>query len=249
MAPVARVPLDILERSTVAELLEYYAEHHPESSFTVFPGESVDAKPSHISWLEFSRATQRLARAIYPDAPIQHREVVGLLVHSDSLMWLTAITGIIRAGATVSTSLMDERRSAHPEQVFPISPRNSPVAICHILRSVSAHRLVVTEAFLGPLVYEVVNAMKLSEYDLKVHELPQLPTVYPHLAHETANDSFTPIALPPRGKALDGTTLYIHSSGSTGLPKSIPITEEVCSKFAFQSFISGVQDFDESFRE
>jgi hypothetical protein len=103
MAPIARVPLDVLENSTLAELIDYYAEHHPDSSFTVFPGESADHKPSHVSFLEFGRAAQRFAQAIYPDAPVEHREVVGLLINADSLMYLTAIAGIVRSGSTVST--------------------------------------------------------------------------------------------------------------------------------------------------
>jgi hypothetical protein len=91
--------------------------------------------------------------------------------------------------------------------------------------------------------------MKIPEWALEVHELSQLPAIYPYLCRETSSDGFKPIKLPARGKLADEISLYIHSSGSTGMPKAIPISGEVCSKLPYQSFISGVQNYDESFRE
>jgi acyl-coenzyme A synthetase/AMP-(fatty) acid ligase len=106
---VAEVSNDTLEKLTVPELIDYYLEHHPDETFAIYPGEKVGDELCRISYLEFARATHRCARAMFPDAPAKEKEVIGVIVNADSLMWITAIAGIIRAGHTVSTSTVVKR--------------------------------------------------------------------------------------------------------------------------------------------
>jgi ATP-dependent protease HslVU (ClpYQ) peptidase subunit len=98
---IAQVPSTTLKALTVAELIDYYLEHHTGDTFTVFPGEHAGDELSHLSFLEFGRASHRFARAIYPDAPVNKKEAACVIINADSLMWITAIAGIIRAGCTV----------------------------------------------------------------------------------------------------------------------------------------------------
>jgi acyl-coenzyme A synthetase/AMP-(fatty) acid ligase len=104
---IAQVSNTALETLTVAELIDYHLEHNPDDSFAVFPGEHAGDEPSRISFLEFGRASHRFARTIYPDAPAKEKEVVGVVVNADSLMWITALAGIMRAGFTVSGTQTD----------------------------------------------------------------------------------------------------------------------------------------------
>lgn len=98
-----------------------------------------------------------------------------------------------------------------------------------MLRKVSAHRLVVTSASLQPLVSGIEDELvrAADNFSLSFVELPRLPEVYPRLAHERAEDSFTPVPLPSRGAFKNDIVLYLHSSGSTGYPKPIPFFHEV----------------------
>jgi hypothetical protein len=115
---IAPVSDETLEALSVAELIDYHLERNPDQSFTVFPGEYTGEELSRISFLEFGRACHRFARAIYPNAPFKENEVVGVVVNADSLMWMTALAGIIRAGATVST--IPSKREVSSEQMsFP----------------------------------------------------------------------------------------------------------------------------------
>ncbi|KAJ6545507.1 hypothetical protein B0H19DRAFT_1266933 [Mycena capillaripes] len=61
-------------------------------------------------------------------------------------------------------------------------------------------------------------------YDLSIEEIPLLGQIYPHLGHETTEDAFVPYSNPTTTTALDEVAMYLHSSGSTGFPKSIPET-------------------------
>jgi acyl-CoA synthetase (AMP-forming)/AMP-acid ligase II len=230
---VAHIPDNTLNIIPFAEIIDYHAEHHLDYPFTVFPGAAVSDDVSRVSYLDFGRATQRFARAIYPDAPVKQPEVVGVIVNADSLMWTTAVAGLIRAGSTVSTIYVSWMGFfSDSSRAFPISPRNSSAAICHILRTVSSHRLIVTESSLQSLVDDVTAELAALNYALVAKELPTLDKVYPHLATETKGHAFEPIGLPLRSDNPDEVVMCIRSSGSTGFPKSIPIPQEMFSKFS-----------------
>jgi long-subunit acyl-CoA synthetase (AMP-forming) len=106
-----------------------------------------------------------------------------------------------------------------------------------MLRTVSSHRLIVTESSLGTLVKDVKEELASSDYALEIHELPPLPSIYPHLARESKDDVFQPIPPSSRVESSNEVVLYIHSSGSTGLPKSIPIMQEVFSKMVYNPLV------------
>ena len=62
-------------------------------------------------------------------------------------------------------------------------------------------------------------------YELVIEEVPSLHDIFPKLGVETEHDPFTPFKTnyEPR---LDEIAMYLHSSGSTGLPKAIPQTHQ-----------------------
>jgi acyl-CoA synthetase (AMP-forming)/AMP-acid ligase II len=130
-----------------------------------------------------------------------------------------------------------------------MSPRNSSAAICHMLRKVSSHRLIVTASSVGSLLGDVKKELAASEYSLDIQELPAFPDIYPCFTRETISDPFEPIALPSRDAFVDGIIPYIHSSGSTGFPKPIPWTHEVLSKFTYAPFVTEYRGLDRDIRE
>jgi hypothetical protein len=67
----------------------------------VFPSRTGDV--GVIIYRDFALGCQRFMRAVCPQVPVTRGEVVGLLLQCDTLMYQTAICGLVRAGLTVST--------------------------------------------------------------------------------------------------------------------------------------------------
>jgi acyl-coenzyme A synthetase/AMP-(fatty) acid ligase len=247
----AQVSSSTLRTLAFPELVDYHLAHNPDSTYAIFPGKNVGDEPSHISLLEFGRAAQRFARAVYPGAPVNHGAVVAFIANCDTLMYMSAIVGLIRAGFTVSSFFLVRRvyRGLMIGQAFPISHSNSPATISSMLRKISSHRLIATTASLGSLLEDVKNELAASDYALEIQELPAFPDIYPHFTHETVQDPFEPIALPSRDTYINGIVLYLHTSGTTGFPKIIPWTHEVFSKYTFAPYCDEYRSIDSGFRE
>jgi hypothetical protein len=70
---------------------------------------------------------------------VNQRDVVRVIVN-DSLMWTTAIAGLIRAGSIVSiVYVLCIPFLSETSHAFLISPRKSSAPIEHILHTVSSH--------------------------------------------------------------------------------------------------------------
>ena len=103
-----------------------------------------------------------------------------------------------------------------------MSPRNSVEAICNLIKTTSC-RHIVSQAALAHPSGEVQSTLASVGYALLVHDLPSLHDVFPALSsrgHETQAVSHYPSSKKPF--SLEDPALYLHSSGSTGLPKAIP---------------------------
>lgn len=106
-----------------------------------------------------------------------------------------------------------------------MSPRNTATAIIKLMKETSCHTLITTKQTLQPLIRDIESELQSldSTYPLCIEEVPPLHEIFPRLGHEKAEDPFDPY---PRGirPPLDSISMYIHSSGSTGLPKTVPQT-------------------------
>lgn len=128
---------------------------------------------------------------------------------------------------------------------FPISTRNSPAAVAHLLKKAGvAHVLVGHESALQALISD---ALALIEDD---EERPK-PTISVMLANEDVyrneeedQEDFVP--LEPRTYHPDDPAFLFHSSGSTAFPKpivwthyqSVQLSLTPCSFFRFFSLFS-----------
>lgn len=118
-------------------------------------------------------------------------------------------------------------------QPFPMSPRNTAAAIIKMVKETSCHRMIATQETLKSLVLDVQEQLLTegSNYQLSFEEMPAFPTVYPRLGKERMEDPFEPYPAGPR-PSLDDINVYLHSSGSTGLPKSIKQTFRIMIEWA-----------------
>jgi acyl-CoA synthetase (AMP-forming)/AMP-acid ligase II len=103
MAPFAPIPTEISSTLTLPELIDYHAEHNPEFPWAVFPGGASGEETEKVTYLEFARAAQRFARVVCAggDVPTKRGEVVGIVANTDSLLYVAAVGGLMRAGFTV----------------------------------------------------------------------------------------------------------------------------------------------------
>ncbi|KAJ3918426.1 acetyl-CoA synthetase-like protein [Lentinula edodes] len=193
---------------TVPELLDFHYEHNPTRPIYVFAQD--EQKITEISYLEFVRACHRLAHIIRPRRTGPERAVVAVVALVDTLVYETIIAGVIRAGLVPIL----------------ISPRNTPAAVLNLLVKSGAHRLLTTYSTLKDLIDGIRLELQSnsSTFGFSSEEVPSLDKLYPNLGAETAADPFQPYPTCPIPLKPQETAMYLHSSGSTGFPKVIPLS-------------------------
>lgn len=205
--------------------VNFHAEHNPDLPWAKFPSASQPEEIESITFLEFSRATHRIAHALRHERAGKDGEVVAVLIHCDSILYLALLAGMVRAGLVVglrSPHLTMLALTIH-NQPFPMSPRNSPEAICEMLVRTSCRKLI-TQPSLSALSSAVQAMMTDKQSSAEVVQLPALHDIFPSLANgDCFVESYPPSSEAP--KPTD-TVLYLHSSGSTGFPKPIPQTNQ-----------------------
>ncbi|KAJ7760072.1 putative aminoadipate reductase [Mycena maculata] len=171
---------------------------------------NADNEITEISRFEFGRAAHRVAHLLRPQRRGPEGQVLAIIALTDVLIYQAIVAGCIVAGIVP----------------FPISNRNSATAVLHLLNTTDSHRLLMTKGSLSSLVDSVsADLVAMSPlYELSIQEIPLLGQIYPHLGHETAEHAFVPYPSPATRAKLDAVAMYLHSSGSTGLPKPIPQT-------------------------
>jgi acyl-coenzyme A synthetase/AMP-(fatty) acid ligase len=110
--------------------------------------------------------------------------------------------------------------------------------VVHLLIKASCHHLIVTSATLPTRLVDAVEQEPRSHHpthSMQVAEMPSPSYMCPNFWGVTASDSLYPS--PSQSSSPDHVALYLHSSGSTGLPKVVPHTNRTtCSWAAFSMF-------------
>lgn len=78
------------------------------------------------------------------------------------------------------------------------------------------------------LLAEAQVELDASGHSINVIELPSADTLFPHLRTDSSVKEYTPASAYPVSAvtdSLDVVRFYIHSSGTTSLPKPIPVDE------------------------
>ncbi|KAJ7688597.1 hypothetical protein B0H17DRAFT_1160269 [Mycena rosella] len=195
-----------------SEIIDLHIAHENRGAVYAFADSA--GRITEISQFEFGRAAHRVAHLLRPQRRGPEGQVLAIAALADVLLYQTIVAGCITAGIVP----------------FPISNRNSPAAVLHLLKSTDSHRLLTTKGSLARLVDAVAVdlAGQSPPYELSIEEIPFLGQIYPHLGHETKEDDFVLYPNPATRTPLDAVAMYLHSSGSTGFPKCIPETHRTC---------------------
>lgn len=86
--------------TVIPGLLDFHAEHNPNCPWAYLASDEEHPVTS-ISFLEYSRATHRVAHALRPGREGPENERVALLINCDSVLYIAMISGMIRAGLVV----------------------------------------------------------------------------------------------------------------------------------------------------
>lgn len=204
----------------IPEIYDWHLQNSPNHPLFVYDDD--EGAERVISWATAVRALHRAGRviqsrvkrtdtrmpvvAILASCGTFFFRVSQLLYYSsreyslylDTITYFTVIAGIMRAGYSA----------------FPISTRNSPAAVAHLLQKVNAaHVLVGTERALQTLISE---SLALIEGEAK-------PFVSVMLSYDNmyleGDEDFVPLASVKYN--MDDIAYIMHSSGSTAFPKPI----------------------------
>ncbi|CAL1699334.1 unnamed protein product [Somion occarium] len=189
---------------SLPEIYDWHLEHSPNHPLFVYADDAGIA--TTIYWPEAVRAVHRAGRLIQSlvqdaDSKRSGPLVIAILAPTDFIAYFTLMVGIIRAGHVA----------------FPVSPRNSPAAIAHLLTITdSAYLLVGPEVAMQDLA--AVSLKILSDAGTPqpiIGSVPPFESLYP----KDSEANFEP--LPPLKPKWDDIAVIMHSSGSTAYPKSI----------------------------
>ncbi|KAJ7045269.1 hypothetical protein C8F04DRAFT_1344072 [Mycena alexandri] len=214
MSDPMRLPVDC--SLNLEEIIDLHIDRENRSVAYIFANEDSDI--TEITHLEFAGAAHRVAHILRPQRRGPERQVLAIIALTDVLIYQTIVAGCIIAGIVP----------------FLISHRNSTAAIFQLLNNTSSHRVLTTKGSLSKTMDALSTdlATKNPPYQLSMEEIPLLGQIYPHLGHETTEHPFVPYPGPTTRTALDEVALYVHSSGSTGFPKSIPATHRTLIQYA-----------------
>lgn len=106
---------------------------------------------------------------------------------------------------------------------FPISTRNSPAAVAHLVRATDVKYLWVTEGPMKNIIDEACNDSGLG--DVTVLQIPSFSDLYPIASLPVSisiSEDYDHDTVP-----LDLPALILHSSGSSAFPKPRTLTHRI----------------------
>ncbi|QRW09278.1 AMP binding enzyme [Ceratobasidium sp. AG-Ba] len=186
----------------ISHLLDFHLKHNPQHPWIVLSDGHSDTV---ITYEQLAHAAHNTIKIINPNLAIPEGTKVGILATTDSIVYLTLLFGISLSGLVP----------------FPISPRTPLAGIIHLLKTTDTSHVILDGS---PAMVELGHVLATSNSPFTTLPLPTLTDLYPNLGSASTQES---VPLPDIKPTRDDSTIVIlHSSGSTGLPRSIPLHQK-----------------------
>ncbi|KAI0353748.1 acetyl-CoA synthetase-like protein [Trametes cingulata] len=205
---------------TVPELFAFHAEKSPEHPVIVYDDEHGVIHT--LCYKEMSIAIRRAAHYLSSRldgraSPVgtdgsRNPPVVGILANIDNITFTALLVGVMYLGYTP----------------FPISVRNSSLAVAHLVRMTCVHSLLVSQdASMQRVAQEVQQQLAKEGYEVSLLEVPTFEDIYN--GNETCDIDIGPVG-------ADKPAIILHSSGSTSFPKPIMPTHRDMTRWGFLAY-------------
>ncbi|KAJ7191755.1 hypothetical protein B0H12DRAFT_1039746 [Mycena haematopus] len=201
---------------TIAQIYDWHFHNTPNHRLFVYA--HADGSVRTILWPEALQAIYvgvKLLRNRFNWVPgMVEMPVVSILASSDAIPYFTLMMSCMRANYVI----------------FPISPRNSPAAVAHLIAKANVKYVLLGHE---PAMQELMTAALTI---LKTDPLGNLPDVslaplFEDLFLENST-LISPDTLPYEYHGPDATACIMHSSGSTAFPKPIYWSDHRCLQVA-----------------
>ncbi|OSD00749.1 acetyl-CoA synthetase-like protein [Trametes coccinea BRFM310] len=205
---------------TIPELYAFHAEKSPEHPAFAYDDEHGEVH--HLQYQEVFSAIRKaasfVARHVPPPKDDGKDSILGVLAVADPIMLLALYVGAMYLG----------------HAVFPLSVRNSAVAVAHLARRTSLHHLFVShDPAMQRLAHEAKDILKKEGYEIELVPLPEYRDLY--------NNNKEGLDIQMVTQNDEKTCLILHSSGSTSFPKPVPFPHRHLTRWGF---LLSFGDFD-----
>ncbi|PAV14618.1 acetyl- synthetase [Pyrrhoderma noxium] len=199
---------------SIPEVYDWHFENNRDHPLYIYDDD--DGSQKTISMGEAVKAFHRATRYVLENVKVEDiakRAVVAILGWSESTSYVATVIGILRAGHIA----------------FPISPRNSPEAIAHLLLSVSATHILVSSDPTIQSQYESTENLLRGKLEPKKIGMPTHGDFF--VEYDSDSESlFEPVPLAKID--VNSIACIYHTSGTTALPNPIYLTHRALYCFS-----------------
>lgn len=179
--------------------------------------------PNHRLFV-FAQADGSIRTILWPEAV--HAIYVGAKLLRDRFNWIpgvieTPVVGILAASDAIPYGILLMSCFRANYIVFPISPRNSPEAVAHLIDKAEVkHLLIGHEPSMLELANRALDILKSRDSSRTTPDVSHVP-LFEDLFLPASERNLTPDSLPLEDRGPKACVCIMHSSGSTAFPKPI----------------------------
>ncbi|TEB21758.1 acetyl-CoA synthetase-like protein [Coprinellus micaceus] len=208
---------------TLPGIYEFHNQRNPNHTLFCWP---TDEGTKSLSFSAANRGFNNVARLVTDSVggPGDSPAVVAIIAVVDQVSYFALISGIIRAGHCA----------------FPISHRNSAVAVADLLRKSNTKALLISnDKQTKDLVHAARDLLHLEEdegHEVRLIEVPTLDAIFGGTLNDTHLLSLLDVKIIQR----NSNALILHSSGSTSFPKPIFLSHGNLIEWGLQPYFGEV---------